>query len=368
MTNEFITRKKFGRWKFDLYVVIYYIIVITISHLLFQEFADPTTEQLNQSIEGGVAAIIGLFILFFVIELVSTLNSSLINDLSKKRVIAGEEKDIREKLTKIIWSNKVYWFAAILFVTIALVFVLGFFIEGTEAITYSEDYIPIAVIMGAFTQIVLALTLAEMVWVIAMPIIIIFLLPYLGEEKQKELDHGDNFVSKIKTRIKNWFPTLDLSLDVFANDNSMGLSPISNYLLKVSLLITFFGTTLLYWTQHTIFLFAVALLIAVLAAPIIYFIFPTIGLNSLMANTKEHALDELNGKLREAYTDITQGGASWSDQSLQNILLMINEVEKKKEWPFSTRGLRNLISSFLIPIAIFIMNNVDSIVSFFSGN
>ena len=274
MTNEFITRKKFGRWKFDLYVVIYYIIVITISHLLFQEFADPTTEQLNQSIEGGVAAIIGLFILFFVIELVSTLNSSLINDLSKKRVIAGEEKDIREKLTKIIWSSKVYWFAAILFVTIALVFVLGFFIEGTEAITYSEDYIPIAVIMGAFTQIVLALTLAEMVWVIAMPIIIIFLLPYLGEEKQKELDHGDNFVSKIKTRIKNWFPTLDLSLDVFANDNSMGLSPISNYLLKVSLLITFFGTTLLYWTQHTIFLFAVALLIAVLAAPIIYFIFP----------------------------------------------------------------------------------------------
>ncbi len=232
---------------------------------------------------------------------------------------------------------------------------------------YSAEYIPVAIIMGTLTQVILALTLAEMLWVIAMPVIIIFLLPYLGEEVKEDLSRPKTFSSKIKRRVKNWFPTIELNLDIFANDNSMGLSPISNYLLKVSLLITFFGSTLLYWMQHTILLFAIALLLVILAAPIIYFIFPTIGLNHLMSITKENALKELNGKLREAYTDITRGDTPWADQSLQNVLLMINEVEKKKQWPFSTRGLRNLISSFLIPIAIFLVNNMDSIISAFSG-
>jgi len=299
----------------------------------------------------SIMSIIGLFIFLVLTDFISSLNKSLLNELIKTKILIDGKNSVYDTLAAILWSKKVYILTGIIYSFTLIMIALDVLLGITQDLN---------VLIGALAQIVLAIVLAELIWVVFAPIYIILILPLQAELTK---DHNSRLKQKFNLGIH-------LNLDVFASDNSMGLSPISSYLLKVSLLITLYGTSLLYWTQYPVLIISLMLLAGIISAPLIYFILPTIGLNKVMRIAKRSALDNLSYRLREAYRTFTNSESELNrqeKQDLQNILLLIDIIEKKREWPFSAKGLRNLLSSFIIPIMIFLFNNADSILAFIQG-
>ncbi|MHA2226939.1 MAG: hypothetical protein ACXAC8_17120 [Candidatus Hodarchaeales archaeon] len=332
MPNYFITRELFGRWKFDLAVIIYYFLALIITYDIIEPIliASATSEP-SPSTPGGLVAFIGVCFMIALIELISNWNYTLLNELKEKSVFGEKTEKNYEKLKKILWHKLVY----VLFVIIWLAIIIFTIFNYLMAQIYFPGQMDFIELIAAFTiQIILALCLSELIWMIIVPVLIIL-----------------------------WIPTQKLELDVFDSDGSLGLSPIANYLLKISLMITLFGTSTLLWLSTIpIFIYQLLLLLGVIFAPIIYFIFPTVGLNRTMKKIKYKVLDDLNGKLGEYYNNVSSSSTSadWGDRSIQNIIFLIKEVDGKKEWPFSVQGLRNLISSFIIPIGIFLFNTFNN--------
>jgi len=258
----------------------------------------------------SIMSIIGLFIFLVLTDFISSLNKSLLNELIKTKILIDGKNSVYDTLAAILWSKKVYILTGIIYSFTLIMIALDVLLGITQDLN---------VLIGALAQIVLAIVLAELIWVVFAPIYIILILPLQAELTK---DHNSRLKQKFNLGIH-------LNLDVFASDNSMGLSPISSY-----------------------------------------FILPTIGLNKVMRIAKRSALDNLSYRLREAYRTFTNSESELNrqeKQDLQNILLLIDIIEKKREWPFSAKGLRNLLSSFIIPIMIFLFNNADSILAFIQG-
>ncbi|MFX1253398.1 MAG: hypothetical protein ACFFCZ_17450 [Promethearchaeota archaeon] len=319
MPNYFLTRK-YGFWPFAIGINAFYIVPIIITTYL-GFWTDMPFTPLNLPI-----AILGNIIMIVVTELISNMNFNLFNNLLDNEIIVGSKNEIFERIEKILWHKGVYVLFLVFYV-ITDISTLNVYLLGDIGI--------LNLLVDPITNIVLALLFAEMIWVIGAPLAVMMF----------------------------FLPRQDLNLDIFNSDGAMGLGSIANYLLLIALMITLFGSVVLFWVSDAPTIdYSIALLLGVIIGPISYFILPTIGLNRAMKREKYNTLDKLNEKLRKIYNNIESARmVDWENPSIENLLLFIREVEKKNEWPFSATGLRNLIGSFIIPIGIFLITNYTAI-------
>lgn len=335
MSNHFYTRKKFGRFRFDVIIMLVFTIITALGYYLGITFgfAEETFTSEENILLSGIVAIIGnMFILLFT-ELISNLNNSLISDLVKANIIEQDSEVFEENARKFIWSNKVY-------ILSALFYCLFFSITTIGILINAETWYG-GVLGGYMGQFILAIIFAELLWsVLAPPIFILFISRY------------------------------KLKLNIFSGDKSGGLGIIADYLLKISLMITFFGSLLLYWIIQptTPIEISILALISIISAPIIYFIIPTLNLNSIMSTQKNAVIDKLDKNIQESYDKIVT--LTYEDASkelleyIETNIRLKDQAMQMHEWPFSVSGLRNLSSSFIIPIGIFLLNNSDKLINF----
>ncbi|MFX0086459.1 MAG: hypothetical protein ACFFAU_12385 [Candidatus Hodarchaeota archaeon] len=342
MPNKFITRK-YGRWTFGIGICLLYTILLIIYGFLQVIFipeiqihpldiTQPDFDFLHHFASYG-----GIILMLIITEIVSNWNYTLFHELLESDIFQEDKEKMKGEIEGLLWHNGVY-----------LLFIVFYFIPPILTFINSLlGFVPLHQVVEAFfTLLVAALLFAEMFWVISVPVILILLLPR-----------------------KNLKP------DVFNSDGSLGFAPIANYLLKISLMITLFGSSTLYWITtapskattpealEATLLYSSLVLMVVIIVPILYFIVPTIGLNRSMKKAKFEVLNDLNKDLKEIYKT-----KDWKNTSMQNLISLIREVERKNEWPFSMTGIRNLITSFLLPIGIFLFNNVDTILAVLTGD
>ncbi len=333
--HNFWTRDKFyGRTGFLLIsvtIVAAYGIGGQIRNALF---GTPEYSGHQTPLEGVIFILFfagGTFLTITLTDLVGVLSNNLLKDLANKEVITP---DLRDRSIRIIWSKWVYLLAGVFYI---------FSLISLFALVIIDKYDAYNTIGSLIVQIVASVIIAEFLWVVFMTALAILILP-----------------SK-----------KGLILNVFSGDKAGGLSPIANYLLKVSLLITLLGSTSIYWgtrsTTEAGLIASILYLLGVIALPIIYFMIPSIGLNRFMKAEKFEVLNELALKMTDAYETLKKSPDSITGDYLEQIQLtqvLFNQASTMQEWPFSFSGLRNLLTSFLLPIIVFLITNYEQILSF----
>jgi hypothetical protein len=281
---------------------------------------------------------IGNFVLLVFIEIISNMNYNLLTSLIEKGIIIGDSKELKEKAIRFLWTKYVYVLALLIYSVPFTILTIGVLV-GRAQLEF--------IIFGAYINFIFsAILYAEVGWIMFGPILIIAL--YLPRHR----------------RIK---------LKVFDSDLAGGLNPIANYLLKISLMLTILGTIALFWislglASEELFILSFILLTGVLSLPLLYFILPTIGLNQIMRKQKYETLSKLDAKIQQIY-EVYKTNPSEIDDSLMKQMqmneMLIQKARMMRDWPFSLRGLRNLLTSFLLPIGIFVINNLDSLLNLF---
>ncbi|MHA1331836.1 MAG: hypothetical protein ACTSR2_12245, partial [Candidatus Hodarchaeales archaeon] len=276
-------------------------------------------------------AVIGTTGLAIIIEIISNLNDNFIQNLLLKKIVIGDTTELRSKAINFVWSSKIYY---VVIVTYVIVNIGNIFYFLTGKITIYHMF------FGGIVGLTVTLTLyGEFFWLVFSPTIIILYLPKLG-----------------------------LKLDVFDCDMAGGLSPVANYLLKISLMLTLFGTASLYWILGVLkseeMYIGFLMLITVIILPILYFIIPTIGLRKFMIDQKKEVLINLNERYNNIYQSVITKNLEKNDiEQIQIVEILRKHAMEMREWPFSFAGLRNLITSMILPIGLFLLNNLDVILS-----
>ncbi|MFX1548609.1 MAG: hypothetical protein ACFFCU_20545 [Promethearchaeota archaeon] len=338
MPNYYYTRLKIGRKKY----LVSFLIIGTIFgwtqwilNFIFgyaPEEMKAETEFLNLIVGG-----IGNIMLLSFIEIISNMNYNLLITMTKKGVIIGDPQELEEKAIKFLWTKYVYALAL-------LIYSIPFTIITIAVLTGRQHIL--SVITGYPGFMLSAILYAEVGWIMFGPIFIIAL--YLPRHQR-------------------------IQLNVFDSDLAGGLNPIANYLLKISLMLTLLGTLALYWISQglateELFILSLLVLMGILILPLLYFILPTIGLNQIMRKQKCETLSKLDAKIQQIY-EIYKTNPSTIDDSLMKQMqmneMLIQKVRMMRESPFSLRGLRNLLTSFLLPIGVFVLNNLESLFNLF---
>ncbi len=272
-------------------------------------------------------------------DLSSDMSFNLFKKLEEEQVIPRENV---EQINGFLWDKKVYAITIIIFL-ISVLFGLMNIIMGFEPLEYVFSLEFLAALIG---QPVFALIFSELIWIIFSTTVTILLLPF-----------------------RNW----KVSLNVFSGDKAGGIHSISTYLLRISLMITLLCTTYLYWvlgpaTSIYPLEWRIVALFGVLSLPLLYFIVPTIGLNRIMKKEKNTVLRELSVRLNHAYSTLTTDSSKIDStilEQVQLVELLHTKATQMREWPFSLSGLRNLLTSFILPIGLFFLTNLQDILSLF---
>jgi hypothetical protein len=340
MTSEkqngyFITRQtRFGRKGFYFAMIVLSLIALVLFLIRDILIGHPQGRTLEEEIIQITFIFLVIIFLIVTTEVVCYLSFNLFSDLNSKGVITS---DFMQFIRKIIWSKWIYVLSG-LFYIITCTSSIGAYLVGLYDFTDMAS--------SFILNIVGAIIYVEFFWVIFSTTFIIL-----------------------------YFPTRshDVILDVFASDNAGGLSPIASYLLKISLLITLFSTLSLYWVFSPTagdnpFEIRLLALIIILALPLFYFIIPTIGLNRIMRAKKMEVLDKLTNLITTSYTKVINNSAeidSAYKEKIELAELLRQNASSMREWPFSFSGLRNLLTSFLLPIALFVFSNAADIQQLF---
>ncbi|MHA2244882.1 MAG: hypothetical protein ACXADY_07920 [Candidatus Hodarchaeales archaeon] len=336
--NYFYTRTKFGRWRFDLIMVVGFTIQFSIGIIEGIIWGFPTKFPIEILLANNIFAAFGSYSILLLTEIVSQLNSRLISELTENQIFP-ESKKFEKKMMDILWSKKVYILAGLLFI-FQLISQTALWLVDYEGKLLLTHIINLSV-LGWLAPILYA----ELIWTVLIPILLIFALPFLKD--------------------------IRIELNVFTSDSAGGLSPIANYLLQISLMITLTESLALYWlsTPDADLWAQIALVTIIILIPLFYFIIPTIGLNRVMRQQKNAVLKELDKKMKEIYMMVSPLQAHEVTKSMQyyleTIRLLQESASAMHEWPFSLSGLRNLLSSFLIPMGIFLFNNIQKIMDLF---
>lgn len=236
--NYFYTRTKFGRGRFDLIMIIGITIQFSLAIIEGSIWGFPTKFPFEISLANGFFAAIGSYCFLLLTEIVSQLNSRLIRELTENRVFP-ESETFEKKAKDILWSNKVYLLAVVLYIwqTITQTALVLVEYEGKLLLTHIIN----STILGWIGPILYA----ELIWIVMVPILLIFTLPFLKDIK--------------------------IELNVFTSDAAGGLSPVADYLLKISLMITLTESLALYWlsTPDAELWAQLALIIIIILIPLI---------------------------------------------------------------------------------------------------
>lgn len=320
MGNYFITRTKLGRKKF-------FIIISTLSLL-------QIILQVGLASMAGTLSSMNLIIfpigflqnivLLLLIELLSNWTDNLIHKYFENGFIEDPDGRILENLKNRIWSSYVYLFVVVGWVAFIVLWTTMYALGMTDVVTWIVS----SVFMG-----ITSLLYCEILFLVFMPAYLIFKLP-------KEVQ---------------------FNLNVFHPDQAGGSTFIANYLLKVSILLTLVGSGILFWATTTPnLIFGLGYLVSAIIPPILYFILPTIGLRSTMVKAKDVSSLKLSTLIENYYMELSAKGIdsmNAKNVDITNVISLIEEVKRMRTWPFSVQGLRNLSTTFLLPVGIYLFNN-----------
>ncbi|NHJ02327.1 MAG: hypothetical protein EAX86_09355 [Candidatus Heimdallarchaeota archaeon] len=339
MPNYFWTRKRFGRWRYDI-IVIFITALFNFGSITPIILWGIDVLRPNQPPEAhimdAIVAFIGSTFMLLLTEYLCNISYTMLKNIINREIVRGKPKEEREaEAINFIWNSKIYYLCILLIIA-----QLGFGVIGVAlgATTILDG------IFGSPVMVLSSIIYVEFFWIAFAPTMLIFYLP-----------------------------RLPIQLNVFESDSAGGLGAIANYLLKGSLILTAFGTFALYWvisTSAIVFEIGVMMLAVILAIPLIYFIVPTIGLRSIMIKEKYRVLDAINYQIGEVYLKLHANDQISQETfiQVQGLSTLRQQVMSMHEWPFSFTGLRNLLTSFLIPIGVFLLNNLDSLQTIISGS
>ena len=327
---------RLGRWGFLNVVGLGMVIAHIIYHIRDALVGNPIGLTFEIALINSIMAIGGTILSILLTDFISSSSSRLLSELQENAIIT---KDQREKITAILWNDRIYLVAGVVY-GISLILNTLLFVAA-EKKDLTEYLIPY------FTGGITAVIATELVWIIFSVPFIILIAPF----KNKKI----------------------IQLDVFAADRAGGLAPVSTFLLKGSLLLTLLGSTFIYWIfRPPIISFELSLitLIGVLSLPLVYFILPTIGLNRIMRTQKQQILNQLAQTVKETHRRFVHNPEATSSSQIEKIELtriLERRASEMQEWPFSFSGLRNLLTSFILPIGVYILTNIKDLLSFFNS-